>query len=274
MSLKKLAAGLLGLWSVLLIAPSLCLAETIGFDIVLIHENQLSQQVDAAFLEAESIWESLVVGYEDTLTSTTLVIQTQIDEIDGVGDILGSAFPSAGKFGREERYLYAAGGSMTFDQADLEAIAAIGLLDDLILHEMGHVIGIGSLWSSSSVGLPGFQELYEDGSGRYYGQHALAAYREEFDPRAQFVPIELDGGPGTANAHWNEEDLGDELMTGFISGETFISGVTLGGLRDLGYSVVPEPRTVCAWMSLVFVAAIGAFKRRRLACPSGAGGCV
>lgn len=43
-----------------------------------------------------------------------------------------------------------------------------------------------------------------------------AAYRNEFDPDADFVPIELDGGVGTANGHLNEvlDNFSDENEAG------------------------------------------------------------
>ena len=35
---------------------------------------------------------------------------------------------------------------MTFDTADLQAMEANGTLVDVITHEMGHVLGIGTIW--------------------------------------------------------------------------------------------------------------------------------
>ena len=35
---------------------------------------------------------------------------------------------------------------MSFDTADLAQMAADGTLVDVITHEMGHVIGIGTIW--------------------------------------------------------------------------------------------------------------------------------
>ena len=36
---------------------------------------------------------------------------------------------------------------MSFDTADLARMEADGSLTDVILHEMGHVLGFGTLWS-------------------------------------------------------------------------------------------------------------------------------
>jgi len=93
-----------------------------------------------------------------------------------------------------------------------------------------------------------------------------------------FVPVELGGGSGTANGHWNESDGGGsnvgiasaqgdmrfEVMTGWLDSPYYISGTTVASFVDIGYlsaeADVPEPAT------LVFIsgglAAIG-YRRRR-----------
>jgi len=51
------------------------------------------------------------------------------------------------------------------------------------------------------------------------------------------VPVETDGGPGTACLHWDEVCFRGELMTGYESGGLQMSRITLGTLEDLGYTV-------------------------------------
>ncbi len=127
--------------------------------------------------------------------------------------------------------------------------------------------------------------LYVNGTGQYTGAHALAAYQSEFDqPDATYVPVELGGGPGTQDGHWNEVDDGAgftglvssvsgsdmryELMTGWLDTDEdyFISEMTLGSLRDIGYNIatttaVPEISTsvFCVSAFSLFL-----FRRRRL----------
>ena len=119
--------------------------------------------------------------------------------------------------------------------------------------------------------------LYTYGSGRYLGAAALAEWKSEFNrPADTYVPVELDGGSGTANGHWNEQyggatntgivssatgmDLSHELMTGWASDTFFISRATLGALDDLGYQVdyskagllaIPEIGNIVATMLLL-----------------------
>jgi hypothetical protein len=120
---------------------------------------------------------------------------------DGVGKVLGSAGPDAAYYRGKE--IYTASGSMTFDTADIDAPIAQRSFGDVILHEMAHVIGFGTLW--------GYNGVYVSNSGQYSGNCALSTYRTEFNqPTATFVPLELGGSAGTANSHWNEVDGGSE----------------------------------------------------------------
>ena len=52
------------------------------------------------------------------------------------------------------------------------------------------------------------------------------------------VPIETEGGPGTAEGHWSERVFDNELMTGWLdSGTNPISRLTIASMADLGYVV-------------------------------------
>jgi len=104
----------------------------------------------------------------------------------------------------------------------------------VILHEMGHVLGIGTIWDTLG--------LVENGPGgtiNFTGPTAVGAYQTIFGVSDNFVPVETDGGPGTAGGHWDEETFDNELMTGFLNGGVSnpISTVTIGALADMGYTV-------------------------------------
>ena len=99
-------------------------------------------------------------------------------------------------------------------------------------------------------------------------------------PAAAFVPVELCGDEGTADAHWAEvcggsgltgiidrqgRDLAYELMTGWYNRSAFVSRTTIASFQDIGYTVaqVPAPAT----MTLLGLGLVGiGAGRRKCAC--------
>lgn len=248
------------------------LAAQASFTITLSYSG-LSETQKSYFSGAASFWESVITGYKDGVPFDGIVISAS-GYLGSVGGVLASAGPSDIAFSSGTRY--AMTGSMAFDTADIGNLISNGSFSDLIKHEMAHVIGFGTLWA--------INRLYSDGSGQYTGGHALAAYRNEFNqPTATFVPVELAGGEGTADGHWQEanggasltgtidgqgRDMKLELMTGWLSTPTYVSQTTIAQFRDLGYTVfntqpVPEPESwALLLLGIPVVAGLGA--RRRL----------
>jgi hypothetical protein len=194
-----------------------------------------SQQ--AIITQAENYWESVITDYQPGITGiAAIAIDASSTYIDGTGGILGQAGPTYGFL--EGGFLFASDGIMEFDSADISALESAGTLYDAIVHELAHIIGFGTLWTYNGV--------YEDGSGEYTGAASLAAYQLEFDPTATYVPVELDGGDGTKDSHWDESIDNLELMTGWLHTPSYISNTTIASFIDIGYTVVPLP--AAAWL--------------------------
>lgn len=161
-------------------------------------------------------------------TVEDLVIFVEVVTIDGVGGVLGGATSCAVRSSGLPVV-----GFMRFDAADLADMALTGELGDVILHEIGHVLGFGTLWPS--FGLLAFApEPY------FSGAYALQSYRLLGGTSAHGpgVPVEGTGGAGTANAHWRETVFGNELMTGYIlDADNRLTAITISSLRDMGYQV-------------------------------------
>lgn len=220
------------------------------------------------FVDAAAYWNSVITGFDlvsdanGLPTPHTLTINASTPSIDGVNGILGSAGPETASYYDNDPYspnptvalYYTTSGSMEFDSDDVAALVANNTFYGVVLHEMAHVLGIGTLWTFNNNVNGTTYELYTTGSGQYTGSNALQQYQTEFNlPGATYVPVELGGGSGTANGHWNENDFGfgntgivsvdngmdftNELMTGWASGTFFVSRTTLGALDDLGYIV-------------------------------------
>jgi len=101
-----------------------------------------------------------------------------------------------------------------------------------VTHEMAHVLGLGTLWTN----FPGLTSGFTGTDPRFLGARAGAAWSAL--GRSGAVPVEADGGPGTAYGHWDETTFGNELMTGWINaGANPLSTVSIASLADLGYRV-------------------------------------
>lgn len=158
-----------------------------------------------------------------------VIIYARGEDLGGVGGVLGQAGPI---FLRSGTSLPAVG-IMSFDIADLGNMEANGSLVNVIIHEMGHVLGIGTLWAR--LGLVA-------GSGTddplFTGTHARQAYTDITTIAGRDVPLANQGGAGTAEGHWRESVFGQELMTGFLDdGVNPLSQLTIASLRDIGYNV-------------------------------------
>ena len=123
---------------------------------------------------------------------------------------------------------------MSFDTADLDRMESDGTLEDVILHEMAHVLGFGTLWESMGL-------IADSGSinPTFIGADAMAEYgRLTNRPDPAPVPVANTGGAGTRDGHWREAVFGDELLTGFLSGRTRpLSKVSIAAFEDMGYQV-------------------------------------
>jgi predicted Zn-dependent protease with MMP-like domain len=91
-----------------------------------------------------------------------------------------------------------------------------------IIHEIGHVLGMG--WDN-------WNSLY-DHEGRFLA-HAI-----EKVPALADMRIELAGGNGTKYSHWDERIFDAELMTGYKDNGEYVLPVTLAVMELLGHHVV------------------------------------
>ncbi len=212
------------------------------FDIdIVFPDNSLTAAQQAVFTTAANIWEEIIVGDLSSGTNIPLesggtqafvddlVIEATAPAIDGPGNILGSAGP---RFIRSSNSLPISG-IMEFDSADIAEEEAAGKLEDLILHEMGHVLGIGTIWDNLGL-ITG-----EGGvNPQYTGATGVAQYSQISGNAETSIPVENTGGAGTRDGHWRESVFDNELMTGFSeTGNEPLSRITVGSLKDLGYEI-------------------------------------
>jgi hypothetical protein len=236
-------------------------ATTSPFTIEVRFVGGLTKSQKAAFKAAADRWTRIIVGdlpavRVDGEEIDDLLILAQGTAIDGPSGILGQAGPthlrprSAGKAA-----FLPAKGIMSFDTADLRKMQQDGTLRDVIAHEMGHVLGIGTVWEAKSL-------LRGAGTSNptFTGKAAKAEYRTLRGGKGALkaVPVENSGGDGTADSHWRETVFRNELMSGFIgSAGNPLSRLTAASLADLGYVVDPEAAEAYALPNLQALAEAG-----------------
>ena len=161
-------------------------------------------------------------------TVDDVLIDVLLQPIDGPGAVLGAAGPCLAR-SQDFLTLY---GLMFFDTDDLAFLQQNNILDEVVVHEMGHVLGIGTLWDFNRDLLQGTAA-----DPRFVGPNAIAGFHD-VGGRGATIPVEEGGGSGTRFSHWDEETFDAELMTGFIAlGESPLSVMTIGSMQDLGYVV-------------------------------------
>jgi hypothetical protein len=217
-----------------------------GYDVEIRFSGTVTTAQQGAFFAAAGRWASVIAGdLTDVVvnipanacgvlhgaisgTIDDLLILVNVTNIDGPGNVLGSAGPC---------WVRAAGGlpvvgAMNLDAADLAFLESNGRLMDVIAHEMGHIIGIGTRWGSLLVGAGGADP-------HFTGTSAISAFNGGgYTYTGLPVPVENTGGAGTRDGHWRESIMRNELMTGWLDlVSNPLSAVTIAALGDMGYTV-------------------------------------
>lgn len=230
-------------------------ASAAGFDINLRFVALPTVNQLATFNDAATRWETIITsdltGIPLTVgagscssavpineTIDDLMITVRLEPIDGAGSVLGSAGPC---FTRTTGGLPILG-AMRFDTADLANLEAAGSFGNVILHEMGHVLGIGTVWQSKGLLLNPSLPSAPGADTHFTGAQALIGFNNVGGSTwtgGSKTPVEnTQGGSGTRDSHWREGVLANELMTGFLNnGTNPLSQLTIRSLVDLGYTV-------------------------------------
>ncbi len=102
----------------------------------------------------------------------------------------------------------------------------------VIMHELGHALGLGPLWSALGF-VEGDATPFGCDTTYYTGANAKAEWNK-FGGSGN-IPLETGGGLGTCEVHWKSSNFGRELMAS--TGGAAVSRITIGSLKDIGYTV-------------------------------------
>lgn len=240
-----------------------------GFQITLVNVGPpFSPAVQIAFDSAIAMWQRVITGDIPDYPNHTIdanscnnptaygpinvddvLILARFDSIDGPSNILGQASPC---WIRDTGFLTISG-TMRFDTADVAGLVSAGALNAVILHEMAHVLGYGTLWAPSLINCLQNPSTSANHIDTFFscsqGRAAFDAIGGTTYTGGSKVPIEnctglppsvaATCGAGTFNSHWRESVFGPELMTGYLNSGAAnpLSRLTIGAMEDLGYTV-------------------------------------
>lgn len=229
------------------------LVESPGFDVRIRFGDGFSAGQRSTIEDAMGPWEAAVTGdleplfpsaQQDSVCATgrdgidDLVIVVQLEDIDGDGGVLARAGPCLARLNASDEFTTVIAGVVFVDRADV----GHAQLGEILTHEAGHVLGIGV----STISGPDIQwELHSEDLGTFDPSFTGPAAESAFDALggtahlSDGVPLENTGGQGTAGSHWREDNLTNELMTGFLDGgvPNPLSRLSVAALEDIGYEV-------------------------------------
>lgn len=262
-----------------------------GFQITMSFDDSVPPDIQAMFEEAAARWERVIVGDlpgvqlgpedGDLFIDDVLIFASVTDlRIPGGQGPIAQAGPTNFRKGNTGEFaddLATLGlpfrGVMEFSSEytdeDIDPRNPAPGLVNTIAHEMGHVLGFGTLWSIPSSPY----EILVNGMGTpnptYVGENALREYKEIFQNNATSIPLfevsrsgEYPPPPddGSYGSHWRDSvftkfaPFGSgriydytELMTAqydvrstLPNGDpipAYLSRITVGAMEDLGYVV-------------------------------------
>ena len=245
--------------------------EVESFDIELVFLESGSASQNAIMRQAADRWESIIARGADDFTFQEAVpvgvcgpgspaipagetiddirIYVTIDSIDAGGDSEGNILGQARDCYRRQIAFATSDdidqevitGFIWLDEFDVNRMEAQGVLLAVATHELGHTLGIGTLWGVhgrlKNPSLPNKPnaDTYFDGPLTIAAFDAAGGRRYNAGPK---VPVESGGNRGSSDSHWRESVLEDELMTPFLSGpDEPLSAVTIESLVEIGYEV-------------------------------------
>lgn len=167
-----------------------------------------------------------------------VVIFASVVVIDGPSQVLGRA--GSCQSGERPGSSLTALGAMQFDIDDANRLVNDGQFTSVVIHEMGHVLGLyAGRYSSKGLaqGIGGNDPFFSGTAARAAWPLIGIAYT------GNLVPLEDQYGGGSRDHHWRESVLEAELMTSIVEAPGVpmpVSAVTVGALADLGYVVDPS----------------------------------
>lgn len=199
--------------------------------------QHLSQEMVNGILAAAEFWEN-AISHSTFNDGHTLTIEVggTVQEWGANGGVLASAAPINGATDSNGNLMPTEGiSNVNINPDAIEALSADAeFFTRVMIHEFGHVMGIGTLWEHNElIDFSTATYSADTYAGIVYG--ALLGNGE-----ATAIPLTTGEGQGSDLSHWAEEVFGNELMThqAEAPGTSMpFSHMTIASLRDMGWNV-------------------------------------
>ena len=219
-----------------------CDQNTEGFDICM--DMDVDENTQMVALDAVKRWTSIITGDLPPVDSSSITISAAdqcscgapavIDDLylcikestlDGPCDLMtgsGCILGTGAINNMRSDSSIPISGVVTIDSEDILFLKENpDIFNDVLTHEIGHALGIGTLW----------EILFLRFGNMYAGIHAMDIWKNDYGCS--------DSLPLDPSVHWDENCLTNELMTPVLTfGDANpITKITVGTLEDIGYTV-------------------------------------
>ena len=226
-----------------------------GFDIDLVVVGDFPQAAMVSLQEAVERWREIVaqtdfpempVPADDDLNCfgtrpgfrvvdiEDLLIVATVTEINSAA--LAQAGPCRLRDGSFHPYL----GVVQFNETRIETLAANGRLLMVALHEIGHILGIGTIWDDLDLLRNPSRNGNAGADTHFAGALAITAFDAAGGTTytGAKVPVQNNGLGAADDSHWRTSVMRPELMVAGIQGDAQpLSAITIQALADFGYTV-------------------------------------
>ena len=212
----------------------------LDFQIDFTFSNDSPQSLVTAAGLAANLWQSVITENLPSVFDPTFGLIDDIQINVQLGLLSGDSDGDGNTLAQGQPLLFRT------DATGLPYLAQIGIdeaditnpeLSTIMAHEIGHCLGFPDSigWRNNVIPLGSVTPTH------FIGTNAVREYDLLFGTAADAagVPLEQDGGAGTAFAHWDDATFGNELMTGTLdfTSTNPLSVITVGAFEDMGYGV-------------------------------------
>lgn len=217
------------------------------FNIEIVFVDTVNEDYKQAILNAKNKWESVIkTGIPNTYTfpkGTTcfadwatlpndkvvddLLIFVKIGKMDGPGNMSGRSGLCVQTRTPDAHWRV---GMIQMDAEDLNLLGGTDYIEKVAKHQIGHMIGIGTLWKDFNLikEVQGKKPTYT-GAGGIEGQSKIGGSGQPI--------LEINSNGGMEANHWSESVYDTELMTTQLDANNYLSKLSVLSLKDLGFEV-------------------------------------